>query len=324
MKILVASLLVVVASTATTVHGQAPGAMPTLGILSGAGAKSPPVEAFVQALRELGWIDGRNIRIEHRYADGQADRLPELASQLVAIRADVIAAGPTPPAIAARKATASIPIVMLGAAEPVALGLVRSLAKPGGNVTGISWSVNLEIIGKGLEILREALPHADVVAILWNSSNPAQVIALKEVQQFAAKTGQRLVMVDATSAGDLDRAFATMTKERADAVLVVADALFATQRERIAALEARHRLPSMHGLNVNAEAGGLFYLGPDLVAVYRRGADYVDRVLKGAKPADLPVEQPSKYDLVVNMKTAKALGLTIPRSLLLRADRVIE
>ena len=317
-------LVAAVFALAGTAHGQTAPRMPTLGVISGVDAKAPTVEAFRQALQELGWVEGRNIRIERRAAEGHAENLPKFAQELVAMRVDVIAAGPTPPAIAASKATASIPIVMLGAAEPVKLGLVQSLAKPGGNVTGISWSVNLEIIAKGLELLREALPNAKVVAILWNSSNPAQHIAVKEVQQFAAKTGLRIVLVDAPSAGDLDRAFATMAKQRADAVLVVADALFAQHRNRIAELEARHRLPSMHGLAPNVEAGGLIYYGPDLIAVYRRGAYYVDRILKGAKPADMPVEQPSKYDLMVNLKTAKALGLTIPRSLLLRADRVIE
>ena len=221
-----------IACAAATALAQAAAPMPTLGVLSGAGARSPPVDAFVQALRDLGWVDGRNIRIEIRHAEGRVERLPQLARELVALRSDVIAAGPTPPAIAAREATASVPIVMLGVAEPVAFGLVQSLARPGGNVTGISWSVNLEIIGKGLEVLREALPRSKVVAIVWNSSNPAQGVALKEVQQFAARTGLRLVLVDAPSANDLERAFATAAKEHADAVLVVADALFATQRER--------------------------------------------------------------------------------------------
>jgi len=314
----------VVACVSIASHGQTAPRVPTLGLLTGADATSPTNNAFRQAMQDLGWVDGRNIRIEHRHSDGHAERLPQLARELVAMRVDVIAAGPTPPAIAASQATTSIPIVMLGAAEPVSLGLVRSLARPGGNVTGISWSVNLEIIGKGLELLHEALPNAKVVAILWNSSNPAQGIAVKEVQQFTATTGLRLVLVDAPTADDLDRAFATMVKQRADAVLVVADALFATQRERIADLTTRHRLPSMHGLAVNVEAGGLIYYGPDLIAVYRRSAYYADRILKGAKPADLPVEQPTKYDLVVNLKTAKALGVSVPRSLLLRADRVIE
>lgn len=320
------SLLVAaaIACAAMPAHAQTGGRMPTLGVLHGANAKAPAVDAFRQALRDLGWVDGRNIRVVERYTEGRADRLPQLAEELVALRPDVIAAGPTPPAIAASKATASIPIVMLGAAEPVPFGLVQSLAKPGRNVTGISWSVSLEIIGKGLEILHEAVPDAKVVAILWNSSNPAQGIAIKEVQPFAATTGLRLVLVDAPTASDFDRAFATMAKEHADAVLVVADALFAIHRTRIAELATRHRLPSMHGLATNVDAGGLIYYGPDLIAVYRRGAYYVDRILKGTKPADLPVEQPTKYDLVVNLKTAKALGLSVPRSVLLRADRVIE
>jgi ABC-type uncharacterized transport system substrate-binding protein len=326
MKRRTASLLVaaVIACAAVIAYVQTSSRMPKLGILWGVDANSPTLQAFRQALRELGWHEGRNITIEHRYADGHAERLPQLAKELVAMRVDVIAAGPTPPAIAARDATASIPIVMLGAADPVALGLVQSLARPGGNVTGLSWSVNLEIIGKELEVLREALPQAKVVAILWNSSNPAQPIAVKEVQNFAASTGLRLVLIDARNADEIERAYATMASERVDAVLVVADGLFATHRKRIAELEARHRLPSIHGLRSHVDAGGLIYYGPDLTAVYRRGAYYVDRILQGAKPADLPVEQPAKYDLVVNLKTAKALGLSMPRSLLVRADGVIE
>jgi putative ABC transport system substrate-binding protein len=213
---------------------------------------------------------------------------------------------------------------MLGAAEPVELGLVASLARPGGNITGLSWSVDLEIIGKELELLKLALPTARHVAVLWNSSNPAQVIAIRGVKLSARSAGVELLLLDVRDPDELEPAFATMAKHRVDAVLVVADALFVSHRRRIAELETRHRLPSMHGLLANVEAGGLMSYGPDLVAVWKRGAFFVDKIFKGAKPADLPVEQPTKYDLVINLKTAKALGLAIPSSLLLRAAQVIE
>lgn len=295
-----------------------------LGILSGGPSTSRPIESFRQGLAELGWIEGRNIVIEHRFAEGNSERLPALARELVALKVDVIAAGPTPPAVAAKNATETIPVVMLGAAEPVELGLIKSFARPGGNVTGLSWSVNLEIIGKGVELLKEALPNIRNVAILWNSTNPAQVIAVKEVKRSARLAAVQILMLDVHTPDELDRAFATMAKQRVDAVVVVADALFVSHRTRIAELEARYRMPSMHTLLQNVDAGGLMFYGPDLAAVYRRGASYVDKILKGAKPFDLPVEQPTKYDLVVNLKTAKALGLTIQSSFLLRADRLLE
>ncbi len=317
---LVAICLVAIPPT----HAQPTATIHRLGILSGGPATARPIEAFRQGLRELGWIEGRNIVIEQRFADGRTDRLPALAAELIALKVDVIAAGPTPPAVAAKNATGTIPIVMLGTAEPVELGLIASLARPGGNITGLSWSVNLEIIGKGLELLKQALPRARHVAILWNSSNPAHVIAVREVKLSARSTGLELLLLDLRGPDEFDRAFATMAKQRVDAVLVVADTLFASHRTRIAELEARHGLPSMHGLLQDVEAGSLMSYGPDLVAVYRRGAFFVDKILKGAKPADLPVEQPTKYDLVINLKTAKALGLAIPPSLLLRAAHVIE
>jgi putative ABC transport system substrate-binding protein len=295
-----------------------------VGILSGGPSTSKPIEAFRQGLRELGWIEGQNIVIEHRFAEGNSERLPGFAADLVRLKVDVIAAGPTPPVVAARNATGTIPIVMLGAAEPVELGLIASLARPGGNITGLSWSVNLEIIGKGLQILKEALPKVRHVAILWNSSNPAQAIAIKDVKASARLAGVQLLLLDVRGPDEFERAFATMAKQRVDAVLVVADALFVSHRARIAELEARYRLPSMHGLLQNVDAGGLMFYGPDLTVVYRRGAFYVDKILKGTKPADLPVEQPAKYDLVINLKTAKALGLAIPQSLLFRADQIIE
>jgi putative ABC transport system substrate-binding protein len=213
---------------------------------------------------------------------------------------------------------------MLGAASPVELGLIDSLARPGRNVTGMSWSVDLEIIGKGLELLKETLPKLRLAAVLWNPTNPAQSLGITNLKTASQSTGVQLQLLEARGPDELAGAFAAMAKQRVEAVVVVADALFVTHRARLADLEAKYRLPSMHSLRANAEAGGLMSYGPDLVAVWRRAAVFVDRILRGAKPADLPVEQPTKYELVINFKTAKALGLTIPPSVLARADEVIR
>ena len=283
-----------------------------IGLLTGAGATSPNVAGFRQELRELGWIEGQNIAIDHRYAEGNSDRLPALAAELVRLKVDVIAAGPTPPALAAKKTTTTIPIVMLGAAQPVELGLVASLARPGWNVTGMAWGVDLVIIGKGLEILKEVFPGLRLVGVLSNPANPGNALALRDVKEAARSVGVQLHAREARGPGDFDGAFADMAKRRVQAVLVVADSLFVAHRARLADLEAKHRLPSMHSFVLNVEAGGLIGYSPDTVAMWRRAAVFVDRILKGAKPAELPVEQPTKFELIVNLKRAKALGLTLP------------
>jgi putative ABC transport system substrate-binding protein len=319
---LVVALCILAAPLAA--DAQPTGKVYRIGLLTSTQAVSPTVEAFRQGLRELGWIEGQNLVIEHRFAEGRLDRLPDLAAELVRLKVDVIAAGPTPPAVAARNATGATPIVMLGAAEPVDLGLIASLARPGGNVTGLAWSVNLEIIGKELELLKEAVPKIRRVAILWNPDNPAQAIATGYVKDAARALGVQLQLLEARGPHEFDGAFVAMASRRAEALLVVPETVFVVHRARLAALEARYRLPSMHGLLQNVEAGGLMSYGPDLVAVWRRGAFFVDKILKGANPADLPVEQPTKFDLVINIKTARALGLTIPPSLLLRANQVIQ
>ena len=282
------------------------------------------VGAFREGLRELGWVEGRNIVIEYRFAEGQYDRLAALAAEMVRLRVDLIAAGPTAPAVAAKNATRTIPIVMLGAAEPVELGLIESLARPGGNVTGLSWSVDAEIIAKGLELLKETVPRVHLVAVLWNPANPSHAIAMRNVKAAAGSLKVPLQLLEAREPNQFDSVFATMAKSRVDALLVVADGTFVRHRTRLAELAAKNRLPSLHGLREHVEAGDLMSYGPDLIVTRRRAASFVDRILKGAKPADLPVEQPTKYELVINLKTAKALGLTIPPSLLLRADQVIE
>jgi putative ABC transport system substrate-binding protein len=226
--------------------------------------------------------------------------------------------------LAAKNATGTIPIVIISAAEPVQLGLIASLARPGGNVTGLTWSVNVEIIAKGLELLKEAVPRVRRVAVLSNPANPAQAIALRDVNTAAQSLGLQLQLLEARGPGEFDGAFATMVTQRADALLVVADSMFNLHRARLAELATKFELPSMYAIRENVEAGGLMSYGPNITASYRRAAFYVDKILKGVKPADLPVEQPTKFELVINMRTAKALGLTMPRSLLMRADQVIE
>ena len=291
----------------------------------GSATVSPPfVEAFREGLRELGLVEGQNIVIDYRFAEGRFDRLPDLAAELVRLRVDVMMAGPTPPAMAAKNATGTIPIVMAGVGDPVELGLIASLARPGANVTGLSFSVGMDIFGKGLELLREAVPKFRRVAILSNPGNPSHALAITNVKAAAGSFGVQLQLLEAREPNQFDGAFAAMAKERVDALLVVADGMFILHRARLADLAAKNRVPSMHGVRENVEAGGLMSYGPSTVAAWRRAAFFVDRILKGAKPADLPVEQRTKFELVVNLKTAKALGLLIPPVLLARADEVIE
>ena len=296
-----------------------------IGYLSSSSATtSRVVEAFRQGLREFGWVEGQNIVIDWRFAEGRFDRLPDLAAELVRLKVDVIAAGPTPAAVAAKNATGTIPIVMIGVGDPVGLGLIASLARPGGNVTGVSFSVDLEIFGKGLELLKEIVPRVRRVAVLSNPANPAQALTIKDVKAAGRSLGVQLQLLEARGPNEFDGAFAAMAKERAEALLVVSDSMFLLHRARLADLAAKNQLPSMYGVREFVEAGCLMSYGPSIVANYRRAAFFVDKILKGAKPADLPVEQPTKFELAINLKTAKALGLTIPQSLLQRADQVIE
>jgi putative ABC transport system substrate-binding protein len=319
-------LAISILAAALAAHAQPTGKVYRIGYLSSGSATASAryVEPFRAGLRELGWVEGQNIVIDYRFAEGRFDRLPALAAELVRLKVDVIAAGPTPPAVAAKNATGAIPIVMMGAAEPVELGLIASLARPGGNVTGLAWSVNLEIVGKGVELLKETVPKVRRVAVLANPANPGNVLAVRDVKAAARSSGVQLQLLEARGPGDFDGAFAAMTKQRVEALLVVPDSTLSLHRARLAELAATNRLPSMHGLREEVEAGGLMSYGPSLVATRRRAAFFVDKILKGAKPADLPVGQPTTFELVINLKTAKALGLTIPQSLLVRADQVIE
>ena len=305
-------------------EAQAVGNVPRIGYLSSDFANSRPIEAFRQGLRELGWVEGQNIVIDHRFAEGRFDRLPDLATELVQLKVEVIVAGAAPVAVAAKNATGTIPIVMFGVGDPVGLGLIASLARPGGNVTGLSFSVGMDTFGKGLELLKEALPKVRRVAVLWNPANPAHAAAIGNVKAAAGSLAVPLQLLEAREPNQFEGAFAAMAKLRVDALLIVSDGMFVLHRARLTDLAAKNRLPSMHGVREMVEAGGLMSYGPSIVAAWRRAAFFVDRILKGANPADLPVEQPTKFELVINLKTAKALGLTIPPSLLLRADHLVE
>jgi putative tryptophan/tyrosine transport system substrate-binding protein len=281
-------------------------------------------EVFRQELRRLGYAEGQNIAIEYRSADGRFERLPGLAAELVGLKADVIVVVVTQAALAAKKATSTIPIVMVGVGDPVGSGLVASLARPGGNVTGTS-STAADVVGKQLELLKEMLPRASRVAVLWNPTNSVfQKQVLGEVKEAATKLKVNLRLVEARAAEELDRAIAAIAKQPTDALLVLADPTFSAHAARIAELAARHRLPTVSGTRESAERGILMTYGPNFFDAYRQSAVYVDRILKGAKPVDLPVEQTTKFELVINAKTAAALGVRIPQSLVVRADQLVQ
>jgi len=264
--------------------------------------------------------------IEYRSAEGKAERLPALAAELVALKVDVIVAGNTRAALAAKQATRALPIVFAAAADPVASGLVTSLARPGGNVTGLSFLAP-ELVGKCLEQLKQVVPGVSRVAVLWHPGilgERTEQDMLKEVEVAARALGVRVQFIEARGPADFDRAFSDMTRARAGALTVLTSAMFVSERRRLVDLAARNRLPTVFPWREGVDAGGLMSYGPDLADLFRRAATYVDKILKGAKPADLPVEQPTKFELVINLKTAKALGLTIPQSVLGRADEVIQ
>jgi ABC-type uncharacterized transport system substrate-binding protein len=322
------ALLAAVALLAPTllVDAQPAGKVVRIGYLASSSRASGQhfLDAFRESLGELGWIDGQNVVLDARFAEGRHERLAELAAELVRLKPDVLVAGPAPPANAARQATGTIPIVMTAVGDPVELGLVASLAKPGGNVTGVAFSVGLEIFGKGLELLREFNPKLRRVAVLSNPANPNQAASIRDVMAAARALGVQVRVLEARAPQALDGAFAAMAKDGAEALLVLTDPLFLIHRHRIAELATRHRLPSMFAVREAAEAGGMMSYGPNLTAAFRRAAVFVDKILKGARPADLPVEQPTKFELVINLKTAKAIGVTVPPALVFRADQVIE
>jgi putative ABC transport system substrate-binding protein len=283
------------------------------------------LEAFRQGLRDLGYVEGRNVVIEYRDAEGKPERLPALAAELVALKVDVLVAQPTVAALAAKQATRTLPIVF-PVAEPVTSGLVTSLARPGGNLTGLS-ILAPEMASKGLELLKQAVPGVSRVAVLWDPGAFPERTAKdmrKEVKVAARALGVRLQFIEARGPDDFDRAFSEMTRARAGALTVLGGSMLFSERKRLVDLAAKNRLPAVYPWREGVDAGGLMSYGPNVADLFRRAATYVDKILKGAKPGDLPIEQPTKFELVINLKTAKALGLTIPRSLLQRADQVIE
>jgi putative ABC transport system substrate-binding protein len=305
-------------------RAQQAGKLPTIGFLgpNTRSAASEWVVALVQRLRELGWMEGRTITIEYRWAEGREERFPEIAAELVRLKVELIVTSGTPAVMASKKATSVIPIVFATAGDPVGSGLVASLARPGGNVTGLATLAN-ELAGKRLELLREVVPGLRRLAIMGNVGNPFTVLELGDVQAAARTLGLEVVMLEIRRAQDLAPAFEAL-KSRADALYVCTDALANTNRIRINIAAVGERLPTMHGSRDYVEAGGLMSYGPNFPDLFRRAGDLVDKILRGAKPADLPVEQPTKFDLVVNLTTAKALGIDVPASLLATADEVIE
>jgi putative tryptophan/tyrosine transport system substrate-binding protein len=297
-----------------------------IGYLGGNRASSPHMhEAFLQGLRDLGYVEGRNVVIEYRDAEGKLERLPALAAELVALKVDVIVAANTRAALAAKQATRTLPIVFANASDPIASGLVTSLARPGGNVTGLSLLAP-ELAGKCMELLTQAVPGVSRVAFLWQPGGlpGAERDMLKEADVAARALGVRLQVVEARGPADFDRAFSDMTKARAGALTMLANTMFLIERRRLVDLAAKNRLPTVYSLREFVDAGGLMAYGANVADLYRRAGTLVDKILKGTKPADLPVEQPTKFELVINLKTAKALGLTIPQSVLGRADEVIQ
>jgi len=284
---------------------------------------NPGLAPLTQGLRELGYVEGRNLALEVRYAEGRTERFPGLATELINLKVDVLVASSTPGALAAKQATSTIPVVMVSVGEPLQVKLVNSLAHPGGNVTGLSL-IAPELAAKRLDLLKQALPKLSQVTVLWNSANEGMRARFQETQAGAQSLGVALQSVTVQSPDDFQPLFATMSKERPEALLVLADTVTVANRQRAVEFAARSRVPAIYETRVFVDAGGLMSYGVNMADHYRRAATYVDKILKGARPADLPVEQPTKFELVINLKTAKTLGLTIPQSILLRADEVIQ
>ena len=298
--------------------------LPTIGFL---GPNTPSLDsrrvgAFVQRLRELGWTEDRNVAIEYRWAEGRTERLAEFAAEFVRLKVDVIVTSATPPVIAAKQATSVIPIVFAAVGDPVGTGLVNSLARPGGNATGLSIQAT-DLAGKRLELLHEVVPGLRRLAIMANPGAPPAVLEMAETQTTARALGLEVVASEIRRPEDIAAAFEAF-KGRAEALYVCNDPLVTTNRTRINTLASGMRLPTMYNVREFVEAGGLMSYGPNFLDLFRRAADFADKILRGAKPSDIPVEQPTKFDLVINLKTAKALGLTVPPTLLARADEVIE
>ena len=321
-------LCAVLVALCSFAEAQQPKKIPQIGVLlpwaPGSGVSVSFLQAFRQGLQELGYVEGQNLAIEYRYAEGLLERNPTLAAELVGLKVDIIVTTAGPPAHAAKQATTTIPIVFTQVLNPVAEGLVASIARPGGNITGLS-QMGSELAGKRLELLKDAFPKISRVALLLRTAgSQASVARLKETQVAAQGMGVQIQPLDVDSSDDLDAAFKAATTARAGALIVVQTAFINTHRARIVELATKSRLPTMFEERTHVESGGLMSYGPSFFELHRRAATYVDKILKGAKPADLPVEQPTKFEFVVNLKAAKQIGLTIPPNTLARADRVIK
>jgi putative ABC transport system substrate-binding protein len=317
---LLATLLLTAASSG---EAQQPSKAPKIGWLSAVSSSTPGQGEIVRMLGDLGYIDGKNIAFEYRYANNKLDRLPALANELVRLKATVLLTPGTPGALAFKTATKTIPIVFADVTDPVAAGLVESLARPGGNITGFS-SVEALLAGKRLELLKETVPKISRVAVLWNPHDPSSVQQWKEIQLPARELGLQLQSMEVSSADKFENAFKAATQAHSSALFAVSNALATSNQPRLAELATKYRLPAIYGLGTFAANGGLMSYGPNQTERYRRVAAMIDKILKGAKPADIPVEQPTKFEFIINLKAAKQIGLTIPPNVLVRADKVIR
>jgi putative ABC transport system substrate-binding protein len=325
LRLLISGLAVLLLVLSVPAEAQQSGKIPRIGYLTAVSVSgfASRTDAFRKGLRELGYIEGKSIVIDYRYGDGKTDRLNQLADELVRLKVDVIVTGGAPATIAAKDATRTIPIVMGSDADPVGSGIVTSLARPGGNITGFS-TLATEIGGKRLELLKEIVPRLSHVAVFGTSTYPGNAQALKETEVAAGAFGVTLQYRDVLDPKEIDAAFQEATKARVGAVLVLASSVLLSQRARITDLVIKNGVPAIYPNGEYVEDGGLMSYGPNIVDLFRRSATYVDKILKGAKPGDLPVEQPTKFEFVINLKTAKQIGVTIPQSVLYRADRVIK
>ena len=305
--------------------GQAPAKIPRIGFLgnSTAALEANLIGPFRAGLRDLGYVEGQTITIEYRWAEGNYARFPRLIDELIAQKVEVIVTAGTPATLAVKRATSTVPLVMIAVGDPVGTGIVPSLREPGGNITGLT-SISPELDGKRLELLREVVPSVSHVAVLWNSSSALQVVAEKQTRAAAEALGMKILSFGVTSREEIEDAFGVIVRERPQALVVLADRLFLHHRQRIMDFAAEHRLPGVHAYRELIEAGGLLSFGPSYADMHRRAAIFVDRILRGAKPGELPVERPASFELVVNLKTARLFGLTIPQSILLRATEIIR
>jgi ABC-type uncharacterized transport system substrate-binding protein len=322
-KILAYALLTFILTTIHVAEAQQPTKIPRIGFLTAGGAENPSTLYFRQGLRELGYIQGKNVLVEYRYAEGGSQQLSEFAEELVRLKVDVIVTSATEPSLIAQRATRTIPIVMGGGGDPVGAGLVNSLARPGGNITGVT-SISSDLSGKRLELLKEAFPKISPVAVLWLPTATGNKQQMKETEAAADSLRLPLQPAAVERPNDFESAFSAITRGSARSLIVLSSPMFASHRSRIADLAAKSRLPAIYPDSNYVDAGGLMSYGPNLSEQYRRVVVYVDKIFKGAKPADLPVERPMKFELVINLKTAKQIGLTISPNVLARADKVLK